>query len=149
MIDNNKWKHKAMAFAIRSHRHLWGKNNEDPLAFLFRSGLTNEFSKTLYLGWNKFGQERPCNTWGLKEPGKFILPPGLVFPHIKDKDLKSIFIISMKDPSDIFTLPGSDPSPIVLGDPGSKPIKETGDMIQGLLAYQESPEATCVIIHPV
>ncbi len=94
-IDSQLWKKKAMAFAIRTHRHLWGKNNEDPLAFLFNKGLSNEFAKSIYLGWNKFGQERQYKKWGINKAGGFIIPPGLVFPQIENKEIKGVFILSL------------------------------------------------------
>nr|NJM03660.1 hypothetical protein [Desulfobacula sp.] len=58
------WRKKAGAFVIRCHHHLFGKNNEDPLAYLFTRGIKNEFAKKMLLGWNKFSQERPKENWG-------------------------------------------------------------------------------------
>jgi len=48
-----------VAFVTRCHQHLFGKNNEDPLAYLFRQGIKNEFAKQMLMGWNKYSQERP------------------------------------------------------------------------------------------
>ncbi len=152
MIDKpdpgqDPWKRKAMAFAIRSHRHLWGKNNEDPLVFLFRQGLTNEFSKKVYLGWNKFGQERPYKGWGIDKEGTFLIPAGIVFPYIIDKELQSVFILSLDDPGSVFMLPGSDDYPVILGNPDKK--KLTADsIIKGLCLFQDNPDNCCVNINP-
>ena len=92
----NKWKKKAMAFVIRSHRHLWGQNNEGPQAFLFTRGLKNQFIKNLLLGWNKFEQERPIENWEFETESqtgrKLFLPSGIVVPFIVEKQLQSIFI---------------------------------------------------------
>ena len=137
-----------MAFAVRAHNHLWGKNNEDPFVFLFNQGLSHEFSRQMYLGWNKFGQERPYHGWGIDRPGKFFIPAGLVFPHIVDKELKSVFIISLEDAAEIFMLPGSDPSPVVLGDPDNQGSGETHDIIQGLLRFQKNTASGGVRILP-
>lgn len=141
-LDFSTWQRKAMAFSTRAHRHLWGKNNEDPLAFIFCQGLGNEFAKSLYLGWNKFGQERPFQNWGLSGQGKFTLPAGIVFPHIVNKDLRAVFIISMEDPRSIFLVPGSEPGPVVLENfetKGAKKEFKTRDIIQGLVLFQDNP----------
>lgn len=134
-----------MAFAVRSHNHLWGKNNEDPLVFLFRHGLTHEFSRALYLGWNKFGQERPYEGWGVEKPGKFFIPAGIVFPHIVDKELTALFIIPMDDPDRIFSFPGNPETAVLLGDP-DKPVKTETDLLRGLALFQDEGEENGVRI---
>ncbi|MCG8635884.1 MAG: hypothetical protein MI863_18765 [Desulfobacterales bacterium] len=144
--DPEAWKRKNMAFAIRSHRHLWGKNNEDPLAFLFRHGLSNAFSKKVYLGWNKFGQKRPYKGWGMDKEGTFLIPAGIVFPFIIDKELQSVFIISMDDPGSVFMLPGSSDSPVTLGNPDKKKLA-ADTFIKGLCLFQDNPD-NCVSISP-
>ncbi len=165
-IDAAIWKKKAMAFVIRSHRHLWGKNNEDPLAYLFSMGLRNDFCKQHYLGWNKFGQKRPYQNWGfgsrpeqlvnqgVDQSNKFLLPSGIVFPFIIEKDLISVFIHSLDEnaTSDenargrIIMMPGSSSATIFLGE-----IKETvvilEDLFDGLFLYQEAGKTCSVIIH--
>lgn len=149
MTDSNNtgaWQRKAMAFATRAHRHLWGKNNEDPLAFLFNQGLSNAFSKQLYLGWNKFGQDRPFETWGQNLPGTFRLPPGLVFPHIVSKELKGLFIISMSDPAEVFQVPGSSSPPLVLGDADAKERIPASGLLEGLCRFQAVAEGQAVEI---
>ena len=144
-----------MAFVTRSHHHLWGRNNEDPLAFLFEMGLSNATIKSLHLGWNKFGQERHCDKWGVKNlekidsPGKnnsFVLPPGIVFPHIIEKELTSIWIHSLDRAGPVFMVPGSAPGPVLLGD-FKKPVVTTSDLFKGLCMFQEKQESLCVKIH--
>ena len=140
VTDPKAWKRKAMVFATRAHRHLWGKNNEDPLIFLFRHGLSNEFSKKSYMGWNKFSQERPCQNWGISDAGKFILPAGIVLPHIVDKEVLSVFIIPMNATDTPFILPGSQSMPgteLRLGIPGGK-LLFAGNILEGLHLLQEN-----------
>jgi len=93
-VDLQAWKKKARAFGIRTHNHLWGKNNEDPLSFLYLEGLNLHFIRKMYLGWNKFGHSRPCEGWGLSGKGSFFIPSGIVFPYIVEKEVTGIFIIS-------------------------------------------------------
>ncbi|SMD08367.1 hypothetical protein SAMN02746065_13032 [Desulfocicer vacuolatum DSM 3385] len=159
MMNNNRkdpllWKKKATAFVIRSHRQLWGRNNEDPLAFLFRMGLSNATIKTLYLGWNKFGQERHWNKWGIQEPhgqnlsGKkdcFLLAAGIIFPHIIEKELKSIWIHPMHPEGQISMVPGSAPGPVLLGDV-KKPVVTTTSLFKGLCLFQDHKDTLCVKI---
>jgi hypothetical protein len=139
MMMNPLWKRKAMAFAVRSHRHLWGKNNEDPLSFLYIKGICVDLAKSLYLGWNKFGQKRPLAGWGLQGKGDFLIPPGLVFPYIREKELLAILIVSMTSSHDPTLLPGSFTGPFVLGPEGGAP-KYTHDLLQGLVLIQENPD---------
>ena len=142
-IKPDLWKHKAMAFATRAHRHLWGKNNEAPLAFLYRQGLSIAYSRSLYLGWNKFGQSRPLANWGFEGEGTFDMPAGIVFPYIVDKSLLSVFIVSMVRPGEVLRLPGSDPGPVVLGSRG-KPLV-IHDLLKGLILFQDNPDSTVTI----
>jgi hypothetical protein len=152
--DQDLWKQKARAFVTRCHRHLWGKNNEDPLVFLFRQGLSNEFIKKMYLGWNKYGQERGLAKWGLeKEQGKkpekdtFILPPGIVIPYIVEKELMAVWILPLSSPGSSFILPGSARGPITLGNP-TNPIKEVDGLLEGLGLFQENKERFFLKIWP-
>lgn len=128
-----------MAFAVRSHNHLWGKNNEDPFVFLYNQGWSHEFSKHMYLGWNKFGQERQYDKWGIHQPGSFFIPPGIVFPYIIEKELLSLFIISMEEPQTVFCFPGNPDRPLILGNPDTG-TKTVNNIIQGLCLFQENPE---------
>ena len=137
-IYSQLWKKKAMAFAIRTHRHLWGKNNEDPLAFLFNQGLSNEFTKSIYLGWNKFGQERQYEKWGINKAGGFIIPPGLVFPHIINKEIMGLFILPLNsDPE--YRIPGSAGTLILLGNPENT-TKRVENLLDGLVLFQDNSD---------
>lgn len=142
-VDTKTWEKKARAFAIRSRDHLWGKNNEDPLAFLYLKGLNLKFIGTMSLGWNKFGHKRPCDGWGLSGKDSFFIPPGIVFPYIVGKKITGIFIISMKipdsDPNPEFILPGSVKGPLIFG-PDNDHIKGATSIMEGLKLFQENPE---------
>lgn len=142
-VDAKAWRKKAKAFAIRAHNHLWGKNNEDPLSFLYLEGLNLKFISKMYLGWNKFGQNRPCDGWGLSGKGSFFIPPGIVFPYIVEKEVTAIFIISMETPDDgpksELIIPGSFKGPLVLG-PGNRNIKEATGILEGLRIFQDNPD---------
>lgn len=148
-VDAETWKKKARAFAIRSHNHLWGKNNEDPLAFLYLKGLNLKFISKLYLGWNKFGHNRPCDGWGLACRGSFYIPPGIVFPYIVEKKITGIFIISMENPDAVpapeLILPGSFKGPLILG-PDNREVKNVDGIMAGLQLFQENPEVFSVNI---
>ena len=144
------WQRKATAFVVRSHRHLWGKNNEDPLSFLFKQGLKNQFARDQYLGWNKFGQERPLDTWGFDKPcgrpDKFLLPAGIVIPFIRDKQLISVFILPFLQPKSAATvIPGSQSTILYLEGPG-KTIYIIQDIMDGLLLFQEKGDTVNVMV---
>ncbi len=121
------------------------------MAYLFTRGLKNSFIKECYLGWNKFGQERPCHTWGLgktlKKAEKFLLPSGIVIPYIKDTLLTGVFIHPFCDatPTTI-TVPGSRSSGMMLGNNNDR-VLIIADIIDGLLLFQEKKETHSVLIH--
>jgi hypothetical protein len=147
------WKKKAMAFVIRSHRHLWGKNNEDPQAFLFTRGLKNQFIKDALIGWNKFGQARPIQNWGIetnfKTDKKLFLPSGIVIPFIVEKELRSIFIHPYDESKGNKTtiVPGSWTPTLVLGEKKEK-IVIIQNIFDGLFLFQELKDTCCVMIYP-
>lgn len=142
-----------MAFVTRTHRHLWGKNNEDPLVFLFCQGLSHGFAKELLLGWNKHGQERTLEKWGLADletPGKaghFFLPPGLVFPYIVEKELLSILIQPLDPKAPCSIVPGSAREPILLGN-RQNPLITVDSLLEGLGLFQEKNKTLCVKFQP-
>ncbi len=169
MINSDIWKKKAIAFVTRSHRHLWGKNNEEPLAFLFLKGLENQFAKDLVFGWNKFGQERPKVNWGIKDRlssngtsfggkfvlpstgGKFVLPSGIVLPYIVHKELISVFIVSLYE-NKTTLVPGSQSNLMVLNKTAEDefhPIIMVANILDGLFLYQEVQKKACIIICPL
>ena len=153
LIDPKKWQQKAMAFAIRSHRHLWGKNNEAPLAFLFNQGFKNDFIKKLYMGWNKFGQVRPIVNWGFEpvpDQGEtFVLPSGVVVPVIENKVLISLFIqqFNENELTDLVLIPGSGRAAMVLGD-DSDDIVILNNLFDGLYLFQEIGDHCQIVICP-
>nr|WP_320190474.1 hypothetical protein [uncultured Desulfobacter sp.] len=142
-MDTKTWEKKARAFAVRCHDHLWGKNNEDPLSFLYLQGLNLKFIGKMSLGWNKFRHKRPCEGWGLSGKGSFFIPSGIVFPYIVEKQITGIFIISMKgpdsDPGPELILPGSFKGPLILG-PDNHEVKEATGIMEGLKLFQENPD---------
>jgi hypothetical protein len=155
--DTALWEKKAMAFVIRSHRHLWGKNNEDPLAFVFKCGLENQFVKDLVIGWNKFGQKRLAENWGFRTDSlkaqKLFFPSGMVIPYIVEKKLLSIFIQPYDENKDnkIIVLNGSSSSTMVLGNRLKKKIERiafVNNLLDGLFLFQEIKKSSCVMIHP-
>lgn len=163
-LDRAMWKKKAMAFVTRSHRHLWGKNNEDPQAFLFTRGLKNQFIKDALMGWNKFGQQRPMENWGFESGNKkLFLPAGVVVPFIVEKELRSVFIHSFYEnktdenkKKQTLVLPGSLHSTLVLrndsdGSTGDRGLVKTAviqNLIDGLFLFQETGRSCSVMIHP-
>ncbi len=162
-FDTHAWRKKASAFVTRCHHHLFGKNNEDPLAYLFTQGIKNEFAKQMMIGWNKFSQERPMENWGFGPgPEKLLLQKGLVIPYIVEKELKSVFIHSFDDDSGKNTgmVPGSAHSCMILQNKAGRsgygkkemPVL-VHDLMQGLFLFQEilfqkKKESNCIIIHP-
>ncbi|THB78701.1 MAG: hypothetical protein D3926_12460 [Desulfobacteraceae bacterium] len=142
-----------MAFVTRSHRHLWGKNNEAPLSFLFQQGLSHGLIKDLYLGWNKFGQARSIENWGFEpfpgQPEKLMLHPGIVVPAIVSQNLEAVWIQQFNDTGalDAYLVPGSKTAQILLGEPDDR-IIIIHDLMDGLYLYQEGKERVAVLIHP-
>jgi hypothetical protein len=156
-MDRKAWTKKAMAFVTRSHRHLWGKNNEDPQAFLFKQGLSNQFMKDRLLGWNKFGQQRPLENWGFAqdqgETQKLFLPPGIVVPIIMNKKLSGVFIQTFEEdaPGKTILLHGSLNPFLILKNHNENSLKNIAiirNLFEGLLTFQELKEPGCVIIYP-
>ena len=146
--DPDLWRKKATGFVTRTHQHLWGKNNEDPLIFLFRRGLTHNFIRAMHLGWNKFSQKRNPGNWGM-EPGRdsFFLPAGIVVPHILEKELKAVFILSMEEDHRCWLVPGSPECRMVLGTPGDRP-EICDNLTIGLKKWQDSGQTGGIVIEP-
>ena len=139
------WEKKARAFAIRAQGHLWGKNNEDPLSFLYLKGLNLKFISKMCMGWNKFGHNRPLKGWGLSGDGSFYIPPGIVFPYMQGKTITGMFIISMENPGSDSIIPGSANGPLVLGR-GNREVRKAADLLEGLRIFQEDTDLFCVNI---
>ncbi|MFO7911254.1 MAG: hypothetical protein R6V15_03745 [Desulfotignum sp.] len=140
ILDSLAWKQKAMAFVTRCHRHLWGKNNEDPLVFLYHQGLSHEFIRQMHLGWNKHAQQRDLTKWGLSDGegrlSRVLLPAGIVLPCIVEKNLQSVAIVPMHSNYPPGLVPGSRHD-IILGD-GSQPPVLCEDIFSGLRMLQAS-----------
>ncbi len=138
------WEQRAMAFVTRSFRQLWGKNNEEMLAWLFNQGLSNPFARAQLLGWNKHGQARNPELWGIEptdDSPTLLLPQGLVVPHIVDKRLRKITIVS----KETVEVQGGSPEPMVLGKE-FKVIALVQDCMDGLFLNQEKGDSLGVII---
>ncbi len=152
ITDREMWKNKAMAFVTRSHRHLWGKNNEDPLAFLFLCGLENQFAKDMIFGWNKFGQKRSPENWGLCNEScpteKLFLPAGIVVPYIVKKELKSVFIHSY-DKNATYIIPGSATTFLTLEHgPSLRKTIRADNLFRGLKLFQDTEDCQVIIQGP-
>ena len=150
VIDAGVWKQKAMAFVTRCHRHLWGKNNEDPLVFLYHQGLTHDFIRRMHLGWNKHPQQRDLTKWGLSDPedglSRFQLPPGIALPCIVNKNLQSVAILPMTSDGPPCLIPGSRHD-IILGD-GRQPPVLCDDVFTGLRMLQASGTPVHLQLNP-
>lgn len=139
--DLKVWKKKAMAFVTRTHRHLWGKNNEEPLVFLYLQGLTHDFIRQMHLGWNKHVQHRDLEKWGLfdSDPAKNLsgvrVPAGIVLPYIVKRNLLSVVILPMTDTHRPWLMPGSRRD-IVLGLHESRQPAVFEDLFAGLRQFQ-------------
>ena len=153
---NPAWTKKAKAFVIRSHGQLWGKNNEDPLAWFFLQGFKNAFIKEIYLGWNKHGQERFWEDWGLspeknmeQEYGKrLMLPSGLVIPFIRDKKVLKVTICRHDKDEESLVVPGSCRIAMILGNNPAR-VEVVPRPMDALLLHQETGEASTVMVpHP-
>ncbi len=150
VMDSGAWKQKAMAFVTRCHRHLWGKNNEDPLVFLYHQGLTHDFIRRMHLGWNKHAQHRDLIKWGLSDAegdlSRFLLPAGIVLPCIKEKNLQSVVILPITSDCPLCLVPGSCHD-IILGDGGQPPVLCV-DIFTGLRTLQASGTPVRLHLNP-
>ncbi|MCA1786252.1 MAG: hypothetical protein ABR534_13960 [Desulfotignum sp.] len=150
VIDAGAWKQKAMAFVTRCHRHLWGKNNEDPLVFLYHQGLTHDFIRRMHLGWNKHAQQRDLTKWGLSDLeddlSQVLLPAGIVLPGIVNKNLQSVVILPMTIGFRPCLVPGSRPD-IVLGNGRQHPVL-CDDVFTGLQMFQTSGTPVRLDLNP-
>ncbi|MBU1168974.1 MAG: hypothetical protein KKD44_05360 [Proteobacteria bacterium] len=149
------WKNKAMAFLVRSRQELWGKHNEDIIAWFFLEGFTHRFIHHMLLGWNRVSRIRPASNWGIPDragdnnvrQGKLILPPGIVIPYIVNKDLRKLLIYNhlSDNPTRNVTLPGSSSESIILGEQRTR-VAVISNIIHGLLLHQEFQDRITIII---
>jgi hypothetical protein len=158
MTGNDLWKDKAIAFLARSRKELWGKHNEDILAWFFKAGFRNRFIQDMLLGWNKRPKERPAENWGFSPAfsegfvrnGNLFFPPGIVIPFVVDKHLAKLVIYDHESPSPrpSFTVPGSSPDPMVFGGKTGR-IAVVDNILHALLLFQEFPENLTVVVPDV
>lgn len=147
MTDSVLWRDKAVAFAARSRQELWGKHNEDILAWFFLNGFKNRFIKDMFLGWNRRPKERPAEPWGFPESaGPLFFPPGIVIPYVEEKHLRKLLIFDHnRIGGPCHVVPGSAGIPMVFGlDTRRTAMVE--NVVHGLLLHQEFPENLRVVI---
>jgi len=148
MTDNVLWRDKAVAFSARSRQELWGKHNEDILAWFFLNGFKNRFIKDKLLGWNRRPKERPSEAWGFPEgTGPLFFPPGIVIPFVEEKHLRKLMIFDHSRPggSPCHVVPGSAGIPMVFGQ-DTRRTAVVENIVHGLLLHQEFPENLCVVV---
>jgi hypothetical protein len=117
MTQNTEWKDRALGFLARSRQELWGKHNEDIMAWLFLKGFKNRFSQDALIGWNKRPKERPAVHWGFGpdftcehvRQGNLYFPPGIVIHYIVETSLTKLVIVRCDDSSGHlpYLVPGS------------------------------------------
>ena len=157
VVDPQLWNRKAVAFVVRCHRHLWGRHSDAPLAFVFEQGLKNAFLKELTVGWNKFPQHRSLQDWGLalqegipasdQPPPRILLPPGLVIPCIREKQLLAVTIYRYADTLQprSHTVAGSRPAALIL-DKGAAGAALVPHILDALLLFQERGDDLSVVV---
>ena len=146
VTDPSRWEKKAIAFVTRSHQQLWGKNNEEPLAWLFEQGFENAFAKKMHLGWNKHAQTRAADTWGLTiSTQKMTLPAGIVIPYIVKKKLLSIFIYPFETEDNTKTIPGSQSDTLILGNQHHT-VAVISNIIHGFYLFQETGDSAVTVV---
>lgn len=151
MTGNPVWRDKAVAFAARSRQELWGKHNEDILAWFFVNGFKNRFIKDMFLGWNRRPKERPAENWGFTEPdagcAHLFFPPGIVIPWVVDQHLLKLMIVDHTKTAfhPCHVAPGSARIPVVFGG-GTRRTAVVENILHGLLLHQEFPENLTVVI---
>ncbi|MGM0417789.1 MAG: hypothetical protein ACQEQS_03590 [Thermodesulfobacteriota bacterium] len=149
LIPSETWRLKAGAFVIRAAHQLWGKKNEDIIAWIFEHGFKNSFVKDHLFGINRKPMSRPAKNWGIDyfNDEKINLPPGITIPYIKNKNLLKVFIYSHEgsETGKVSIIEGSSTAPVILSN-NNKTCTTEEDLIQGYLLFQEKGEKTDVII---
>ncbi len=152
-IDASVWEKKAISFSLRTAHTLWGKHNEDILAWLYENGLSTPYTKDRLLGWNTRVMERPCENWGLQQkssggdpPSKLLIPKGLTLPYIVNKKVLKLIVIDLDNPfGAYYTLPGSQPVGMRFGESIEKVIL-TDSPFAALLLHQAHKETVSVFV---
>jgi|GEM_PF-949066 hypothetical protein len=149
LIPSETWRLKAGAFVIRAAHQLWGKRNEDIIAWIFEHGFKNSFVKDHLFGINRRFVSRPAKNWGIDNLGekKINLEPGITIPYIKDKNLLKVFIYSHEgsETGKVSIIEGSSTAPVILSN-NNKACTVAENLIQGYLLFQENGEKTDVLI---
>lgn len=148
MTDNGHWRDKAVAFAARARQELWGKHNEDILAWFFLNGFRNPFIKDMFLGWNKRPKDRPAEPWGFPEgTAQLFFPPGIVIPYVVENHLRKLMIFDHNRPTGkpCHVVPGSAAIPVVFGQNDQR-TAVVENILHGLLLHQEFPENLRVVV---
>ncbi len=155
MSRNPIWRDKAVAFSARSRSELWGKHNEDMMAWFFLHGFKNLFIRDMLLGWNKRPKERRAENWGFSQAdsaltdsvSNLFFPPGIVIPYVVDRHLEKLMIYTPEkttgDP--LHVIPGSARGHMVFGK-GEKNVVIAGNILHGLLLFQEFSSDMAVIV---
>jgi hypothetical protein len=153
-IPNPAWSKKAFSFLVRCRQELWGKHNEEVLAWFFRQGIRNRFAHDMILGWNRFARIRPAEAWGIKGPsdpaGTVVIPPGIIVPGFEGQTLRSLFVYdpTITTGSSCFTVAGGAVEPLVWGE-NTERITVVFNLVHGLFVHQERPtEVTVIVPHP-
>lgn len=155
MTHNDLWKNKAIAFLARTRQELWGKHNEEILAWFFLNGFKNQFIKDMLLGWNKRPKERPAETWGfstdcsdsLLKNSNLFFPPGIVIPYVVDKHLEKLIIYDHEKTTGnpCHVVPGSAKTPVVFGKQ-CQHVAVVENIVHGLLLFQEFTDNLTVVV---
>lgn len=155
MTHNDLWKDKAIAFLARSRQELWGKHNEEILAWFFLNGFKNSFIKDMLLGWNRRPKERSADTWGFSKGysdsrdggANLFFPPGIVIPYAVDKHLEKLIIYDHEKTTGnpCYVVPGSAETPVVFGK-RCQHVAVVENIVHGLLLFQEFPENLTVVV---
>ncbi len=160
MTHNDLWKGKAIAFLARSRQELWGKHNEEILAWFFLNGFKNSFIQNMLLGWNKRPKERSAESWGfstdcsdprlkdaLFKDSNLFFPPGIVIPYVVDKHLEKLIIYDHEKTTGnpCHMVPGSSETPVVFGKQ-CQHVAVVENIVHGLLLFQEFPDNLTVVV---
>ncbi len=129
----------------------------DALRALTSLGLTRQTIHRAWLGVNVRERREVSADWGLKQPGDFALPVGLVLPRFDGPVLNRILCrAGHPETGEDVLAPGSDEIPLFLQSatlidlptmPGAKaaPVVCAGDELQALLLEQEVGDCCSVI----
>ncbi|MFA6011962.1 MAG: hypothetical protein WC799_18365 [Desulfobacteraceae bacterium] len=160
MTHNDLWMNKAIAFLARSRQELWGKHNEEILAWFFLNGFKNSFIQDMLLGWNKRPKERLAETWGFStddsdsrltnaqfKDTNLFFPPGIVIPYVVAKHLEKLIIYDHEKTTGnpCYVVPGSNETPVVFGKQCQQ-VAVVENIVHGLLLFQEFPDNLTVVV---